>query len=151
MRRHVPLVYVVATLELVAGILLASFDWKAGQGILHAPWFRLDDWLGFAGVAVPGIVLSVTGALTLFHSRLGYAGLRRARLAAAGSEIFMMTMGAAFWAYSSHQGGDWAGLGDLIGMLFIAVAAVLLLISLLGLRGLRRLRPESLQRAAGSL
>jgi hypothetical protein len=140
--RHLPGAYVLAALELLFGVLLALAAMSFAPVLFRQPRANLDDYLALAGMAVPGVAVTVAGAATLLHSRLAYALLRRVQMVAMASEVAMILAGAGMWAVARHRGGDWAGVGILGDFIFIALGTLLLLLSLFGLRYLRRLRPD---------
>lgn len=145
MRRHFPGAYILAALELLTGVPLAlatiGYAPLLFRGLGLPP--NLDDYIALAGMALPGVGVTLAGAATMLHSRLGYTLLRRVRWVAIVSEVGMMLAGAGIWAVVHRRGGDWAGVGFLEAWLFLGVGTMLLLLSLLGLRYLRRLRAEA--------
>jgi hypothetical protein len=143
MNRHLPLAYVLAALESLAGILLTLGAMLLGQSILRTPrYVRPDDWLALAGLATAGIGLTVSGTVVLFHRLLRYRALRRVRIAALVSEGCLIGAGVGMWFVARQRGGDWVGIGLLAGLAFICVGILLLGLSLAGLKIIRALRPE---------
>ena len=134
----------LAAVELLVGCPLMFGAWILWREVVHDPHVRFDDLLGLSAMAVGGVGVTMAGATTVFHRGLSYRFLRRARILAAARELCMIAAGAGIWGIAHRRGGDWAGLGVLGGMLFIAVGTLLLLLCLFGLRYIRRFRPEDL-------
>jgi hypothetical protein len=140
-RRHFVGAYVLATIELLVGVPLIYGAYRLWPEIFHDPHARLDDWLALAAMALTGAGVTATAAAALFHSRMSYALLRRARIGAVVFDVWMILAGSGIWAGSRRRGGDWVGLGELAGFLFLALGTLLLSLSLIALWYIRRMRP----------
>jgi hypothetical protein len=101
----------------------------------------MDDYLAFVAMALTGTTTVAVGVVTLLHFMLSYGVIRKAQIAAAASDVWMLSTGVAMWVIARHRGGDWAGLGILGAWLVIAVGTLLLVLSLIALRYMRRMRP----------
>ncbi|HLY60422.1 MAG TPA: hypothetical protein VKV95_06610 [Terriglobia bacterium] len=143
MQRHFAGAYVVAAIDLLAGGPLAIFVLLFSPQLFRQPNVHLDDYLAFAAMAVTGTVSVGAAIVTLLHRSVSYGVLRKARISAVVSDLYMLVTGVAMWIIARQRGGDWAGLGLLGALLFIAVGTSLLLLSLLMLRYMRRMRPVS--------
>ena len=142
MQRHFAGAYVVPAIELLMGGPLAYFGLAYYPELFRQPNQHLDDYLAFTALAVTGTATVVAAIITLLHRGLSYGVMRKARIAAALSDVWMLMSGVGMWVIARQRGGDWAGLGLLGALLFIAVGTPLLLLSVFMLCYMRRMRPE---------
>ena len=145
MQRHFAGAYVLGVIELLMGIPLAYAGWRFFPEFFRppSPSTHLDDYLAFAAMAITGTATVVAAAVTLYHSRLSYGLLHRARLGAIFADVWILLTGAGMWVIARQRGGDWAGLGVLEAFLVIAIGTLLLVLSLITLRYIRRMAPRS--------
>lgn len=143
MQRHFAAAYVVAAIELLVGGPLAYFGLAYYPELFRQPNQHLDDYLAFTALAVTGTATVAAAIITLLHRGLSYGVMRKARIAAALSDVWMLMSGVGIWIIASHRGGDWKGLGLLGALVIIAVGTPLLLLSLFMLRYMRRMRPAN--------
>lgn len=143
MQRHFAAAYVVAAIELLVGGPLAYFGLTYYPELFRQPNQHLDDYLAFTALAVTGTATVVAAMITLLHRGLSYGVIRKARIAAALSDVWMLLTGVAIWVIARQRGGDWAGLGILGALLLIAIGTPLLSLSLFMLRYMRRMRPAN--------
>lgn len=143
MQRHFAAAYVVAAIELLVGGPLAYFGLAYYPELFRQPNQHLDDYLAFTALAITGTATVAAAIITLLHRGLSYGVMRKARIAAALSDVWMLMSGVGIWIIASHRGGDWKGLGLLGALVIIAVGTPLLLLSLFMLRYMRRMRPAN--------
>ena len=141
MQRHFASAYVLAAMDLLIGCPLALFGLRFFPELFRhpSPSDHLDDYLGLAAMAVTGTATVLAAAVTMLHSRVSYGVIRTARIGAAVSDVWMLLTGVSMWVISRQRGGDWAGLGVLGALLFLAVGTPLLALSLITLRYIRRM------------
>jgi hypothetical protein len=130
--------YIAAALELVAGTLLSWGGISIIRVMARGGRPRTDDLIGAMGLAPSGIGLLLAGIFTILAIYLPRGIVRSARIVALASEVWLMLAGAAMYAYTRHEGGDWAGVGYLAAIVLLVIGALLLFVSWLGLRSLRR-------------
>lgn len=145
MQRRFTGAYVLGVIELLLGSPLAYAGWRFFPEFFRppSPSTHFDDYLGFAAMAITGTATVVAAAVTLYHSRLSYGLLHRARMGAVFADVWMLLTAVGMWVIARQRGGDWAGLAVLDALLFIVIGTLLLVLSLITLRYTRRMGPGS--------
>jgi hypothetical protein len=142
MQRHFAGTYILASMELLIGCPLAFAGLRFLPELFRhpSPSDHLDDYLAFSAMAVIGTITVLGATVTILQSLLSNGVIRTARIAVAVSDICMILTGVSMWLISRQRGGDWAGLGVLGALLFIAVGTLLLALSLISLRYIPRMQ-----------
>jgi hypothetical protein len=143
MQRHFAGAYLLGVFELLLSSPLAYAGWRFFPELFRqpSPSTHLDDYLALAAMAITGTAIVVAATVTLLHSRLSYGLLHRARIGAVFADIWMLLSGVGMWVIVRQRGGDWAGLGVLGALLFLAVGTTLLVCSIITLLYIRRMGP----------
>jgi len=109
----------VGVIELLVGGPLAYFGWRYLPELFRnpSPSTHLDDYLGFAALAVTCLVTVVAAVVTLLQSRLSYGLIRGARIGPVFSDVWMLLTGVGMSVIARRRGGDWAGFSPAFSLL----------------------------------
>jgi hypothetical protein len=144
MQRHSLGVYIIATVEMLAGFLLTWGGIQMIRQIERVGHSRADDLLATSALMVAGVGILAAGVAALLIHVLGAGVIRIVHIAAIVAELWMVLAGAGMMWVGKRHGGDWAGVTILGGTVFVAIGGVLLLLSFFAFRYVERVKLRSL-------